>query len=584
VVVAGPGRSGRAGRVLSAASVLIALLIIVPIASLLLSIAAPGTETWRHLAETVLTGYIVNTAVLAVGVGAGVFVLGTGTAWVVTMCRFPGRRVFEWALLLPLAMPAYVIAYAYTDLLQFTGPVQGALRELTGWGPREYWFPPIRSLGGAVAMLVFVLYPYVYLLARAAFLEQSVCILEVSRTLGSTPWQSFRRVAIPAARPALIAGTALALMETLADYGTVAFFGVQTFTTGIVRAWTSFGDRTAAAQLSSALLCFVFVVLVLERTSRAKARFHHTSVRYRHLPSRRLAGARAAAAFIACAVPVMLGFLLPAAVLIDQARAVVDRELVARAAELAGNSFTLGGVTAMLAVALAVVMAYAARISASPLTRTANRIASMGYAIPGTVLAVGVLAPIALADRALNTAVEATFGVSSGLVLAGSLVTLIFAYLVRFLAVSIHIVEASLAKINPRTDDAARTLGQSAPKTLVRVHIPLMRASLLTAALLVFVDVVKELPATLLLRPFNFDTLAVQAYNFASDERLAEASVPSLMIVAVGILPVVLLSRTIAEARPGAGAKPVRRLTSLLRPAPRGSTVQEETNPRPDPS
>ena len=443
------------------------------------------------------------------------------------------------------------MAYTYTDLLQFTGPVQSLLREVTGWPPRSYWFPEIRSLGGAIAMLSFVLYPYVYLLSRAAFLEQSVCALEVSRTLGCSPWGSFSRVALPLARPAVAAGTALALMETLADYGTVSFFGVQTFTTGIVRAWISLGDRVAAAQLASSLLGFVLVVLLLERWSRGRARYHHTSSRYQRLPGYRLTGARAVLAFLACALPLTIGFLLPAAVLVRMAIASGDQQLGARFLHLAWNSFTLAGVTAVLAVLLAMVMAYGQRLTPNRWSALANRIAGMGYAVPGTVIAVGVLIPFARFDNALDAWLRASFGISSGLLLTGSIAALVFAYLVRFLAVSLNTVEASLGKIRPSMDDAARNLGQGPGGTLVRVHAPLMWGSLMTAALVVFVDVMKELPATLVMRPFNFDTLAVQAYNLASDERLTEAATASLAIVAVGILPVILLSRAIALSRPG---------------------------------
>jgi iron(III) transport system permease protein len=429
--------------------------------------------------------------------------------------------------------------------------VQSLLREVAGWAPRSYWFPEIRSLGGAIAMLILVLYPYVYLLSRAAFLEQSVCALEVSRTLGCSPWGSFFRVALPLARPAIAAGTALALMETLADYGTVSFFGVQTFTTGIVRAWISFGDRVAAAQLASILLGFVLLVLVLERWNRGRARYHHTSSRYQRLPGYRLSGFKAGLAVTACLLPLTLGFLLPALILLKMSLEAGDVQFGARFFQLALNSFTLASISAMLAVVLAVVMAYGQRLNPNRWGALANRMASMGYAVPGTVIAVGVLIPFARLDNALDAWLRASFGISSGLILTGSIAALVFAYLVRFLAVSLNTVEASLAKVRPTMDDAARSLGVGPGGTLFQVHAPLMWGSLLTAALVVFVDVMKELPATLVMRPFNFDTLAVQAYNLASDERLTEASTASLAIVAVGILPLILLSRAIARSRPG---------------------------------
>ena len=546
-----PGRIRRPRGALAWLSVAVAGLFLVPVASVLFSLTQSGGGTWSHLAATVLPSYLFNTAVLVAGVGIGVPVIGAGTAWLVTMCRFPGRPIFEWALILPLAVPAYVMAYAYTDFLQPAGPVQSLLRELTGLAYHDYWFPEVRSLGGAVAMLVLVLYPYAYLLSRAAFLDQSVCALDVSRTLGCGPWASFFRVALPLARPAIIAGTALALMETLADFGTVSFFGVPNFTTGIVRAWLAFGDRTTAGQLSSILLIFVFLVLLLETRSRGKARFHHATNRYQKLPGHRLTGTAAAAAFLACLLPLLLGFLLPAAVLLAMAIAAGDQQFGARYLELVSNSVTLAAVTALLAVGLATLMAYGRRLQGSAAVQAANRLAAMGYAIPGTIIAVGVLVPFAAFDNALDAWLRARFDLSSGLLLTGSIAALVFAYLVRFLAVSLNTVEAGLGKIRPSMDDAARALGARPLAMLARVHAPMMWPTLLTAGLMVFVDVMKELPATLVMRPFDFDTLAVQAHNFAADERLTEAATPALTIVAVGIPPVILLSRAIARGRPG---------------------------------
>ena len=544
-------RRGRGRGPLAWTALAIAGLLAIPVLSVLVNVFAPGPSAWRHLADTVLGSYVANTLWLVLGVGFGVILGGVGTAWLVTMCRFPGRQVFEWALILPLAVPAYVMAYTYTDLLQFTGPVQTLLRDATGWGARDYWFPEIRSLGGAIVMLTMVLYPYVYLLTRGAFLEQSACALEVSRTLGCGPWGSFFRVALPLARPAIVGGTSLALMETVADFGTVSFFGVQTFTTGIVRTWFSLGDRVAAAQLSAALLCVVLAVLLAERWSRGPARYYHTSGRYRHLPRHPLSGWHAGLAFAFCLFPVVLGFLLPGAILLDMSIETGDAQFGPRFLRLAFNSFTLAAVTAVLAVMVAVIMAYGVRLDPGRMTVAANRVAAMGYAVPGTVIAVGVLIPFAIFDNALDDWMRARFGLSTGLLLTGTIAALVFAYLVRFLAISLNTVEASLGKIKPSMDDAARSLGAGAGGALLRVHAPIMWGSLLTAGLLVFVDVMKELPATLIMRPFNFDTLAVQAYNLASDERLTEASTASLAIVAVGVLPLILLSRTIARTRPG---------------------------------
>ena len=546
------GRS-RSSGLLTWLAVLIAGLFSIPLISLVWNLFQDSNGTWEHLAATVLPDYLWNTMVLAWGVGLGVPIIGTGTAWLVTMHRFPLRRLFEWALILPLAVPAYVMAYTYTDFLQVSGPLQSWLRGVTGWSFGDYWFPEIRSLGGAILMLTLVLYPYVYMLARAAFLEQSVCALEVSRTLGCGPWRAFARVALPLARPAIAAGTALALMETLADFGTVSFFGVPTFTTGIVRTWVSFGDRVAAAQLATGLLTFVLLVLLLERWSRGAARYHHTTNRYQNLPRARLRGLKAAAAVTACALPLTLGFLLPGAILLQMALEAGDGQLGGRYLQLVWNSFTLASVTAAVAVLLASLMAYGARLRPGHTIHLANRFAAMGYAVPGTVVAVGVLIPFAAFDNALDGWLRESFGVSSGLLLTGSIAALVFTYLVRFLAVSLNTVEASLGKIKPTMDDAAKSLGRRPAEILLAVHAPLMWSSLLTAGLVVFVDVMKELPATLVMRPFNFDTLAVQAYNLAADERLTEAATPSLTIVAVGIPPLLLLSRAIARSRPGSG-------------------------------
>ncbi len=550
--------SPRSWGALTWMSAVLAVLFFIPILGVLLSLTQPSGETWNHLASTVLPRYLVNTAVLVLGVGLGVPIIGAGTAWLVTMCRFPGRRVFQWALILPLAMPAYVIAYAYTDFLQPAGPLQSLLRELTGLSYREYWFPEVRSLGGAVAMLILVLYPYAYMLSRTAFLDQSICALDVSRTLGCGPWTSFLRVALPLARPAIVAGTALALMETLADYGTVSFFGVPNFTTGIVRAWIAFGDRTTAAQLASVLLIFVFLVLFFEAQSRRRARFHQATNRYQKLQRHRLRGLAAAAAFIACLLPLFLGFLLPTGVLFSMALEAGDQQFGKRYFDLVGNSVTLAAVTAVLAVVLATLMAYARRLQGGWLVSTTNRMAAMGYAIPGTIIAVGVLIPFAAFDNALDAWLRANWGISSGLLLTGSITALVFAYLVRFLAVSLNTIDSGLSKIRLSMDDAARTLGARPLAALLKVHAPIMWPSLLTAALIVFVDVMKELPATLVMRPFNFDTLAVQAHNFAADERLTEAATPALTIVAVGIPPVILLSRAIARGRPGQGSRTVK--------------------------
>lgn len=531
-------------------ALLVATLIAMPVLSVFSNVLAGGTsEIWSHLASTVLPEFIRNTIVLCIVVGLGVASIGIVCAWFTTMFEFPGRRFFEWALILPLAMPAYVMAYAYTDFLQFVGPVQTALREWFGWRAGDYWFPSIRSIGGAAVMFFFVLYPYVYLLARTAFLERASGMLEAGRSLGLGPWRCFFQVSLPLARPAIVAGTALALMETLADYGTVSYFGVQTFTTGIYRAWFSFGDRAAAAQLAALLLGFVILVLVLEHASRGRARFNNTS-RQSGMPMRnRLHGTAGWVVALLCFLPLLFGFLLPGGLLLEMALSEGDAQFGPRFLALARNSFVLASVTALIAVGLAVLLAYSARLSRSDMPRAANRIVALGYAVPGSVIAVGVLIPVTRVDNFISETWLELFGVNPGLLLTGGIAALVYAYLARFLSVALQTVDASLGKITPNMDDASRILGYGRLATLWRVHVPMLRGSLLTAGLLVFVDVMKELPATLVMRPFNFDTLATQAHTLAADERLAEASTAALTIVAVGLVPMFVLSRQIVNSR-----------------------------------
>jgi len=539
---------------LAIAAMAFAAVVMAPVLIVFANVFLPSHGAWAHLASTTLPDQVTNTLLLMLGVGIGCVVGGVAAAWLVTMCRFPGSRVLEWALLLPMAMPAYIMAYAYTDLLQFAGPVQSALRELTGWQRGDYWFPDIHSLGGAIAILTLALYPYVYLLARAAFLEQSVCAIEVARTLGHGPWATFFRVALPLARPAIAAGAALALMEAAADFGTVQYFAVDTFTTGIYRTWFGLGNKVAAAQLAAALMGFVLLVLVLERLSRGQARYHHTSRRWQRIVPAQLTGGRALAALIVCGVPLLFGFLLPSAALIGLSIEGGDPLFGRRFLTYAANSFILAGLGAAATVLAALVLAYAVRLHPTPAIRIAARIAGLGYAIPGSVIAVGMLIPLATFDNVVDSWMRASFGISTGLLLSGTLVAILVAYMARFLALGLNAAESGLSRITPSMDEAARTLGASPSSTLARVHAPILRGSVLTGAILVFVDVLKELPATLIIRPFNFDTLAIRVYHLASDERLAQASTGALTIVAAGLLPVIFLSLMIARSRPGGHA------------------------------
>jgi iron(III) transport system permease protein len=535
---------------------LIGMLIALPVLSVFANLGAGETvEIWTHLAGTVLPDYVLNSLLLSLGVGVGVAAVGVSTAWLTSMTRFPGRKFFEWALLLPLAMPAYVLAYVYTDVLQFVGPVQTFLRESFGWKRGDYWFPEIRSLGGAVWMFVCVLYPYVYLLARTAFLERGSGTYEAGRSLGLSSGMSFLRVSLPLARPAVVAGVALALMETLADYGTVAYFALPTFTTGIYRAWFSLGDRIAAAQLAAALLTFVLCLLALEGISRGRARFHETS--RRKTERRSLQGRAAWLASLVCLLPLTAGFLLPAGLLLRMALAEGDSEFGVRYGMLVQNSLLVAGLTAVLAVGLSVALAYGQRLASerqretlsARLAQGINRLVALGYAVPGSVIAVGVLIPVTRLDHGLAEFWQQSFGVNPGLLLTGGIAALVYAYLARFLSIALQTVESGLARVTPSMDTAAKSLGCGVLETLQRVHLPMIHRNLFSAGLLVFVDVMKELPATLVMRPFNFDTLATQVYTLAADERLTEASTAALAIVAVGLLPVFLLARQVSQGR-----------------------------------
>ena len=543
------------------ATLVIALAIASPIAVVASNVFLSSGGVWAHLWATVLTGYITGTLLLVVGVAIGTALTGVTLAWLIVMCRFPGRGWLEWAVLLPLAVPAYVLAYALTDLFQYAGPVQVALRAWTGWSRQDYWFPAVRSPAGAVLVLTMVLYPYVYLLARAAFLEQSTCILDISRTLGRGAWSTFARIAMPLARPAVVSGIALVAMETMADFGTVQYFAVDTLTTGINRVWFALGSPVAAAQIASLLMLLVFAAIALEKLARGRRPFHRATTVYRPLPRYQLKGLAAAAAMIITTLPLLLGFVIPvvamARLLLLHSGSWPGLETFPR---LAFNSLALAVVAALITVVLALCLCYGRRLAPSLALNVASTTAQLGYAIPGAVIAIGVLIPANAIDRLIDNFSRASFGVSTGLLLTGTAVALVFAYVVRFLALATHPLEAGLARIPLSLHHAARVLAPSPAQALLRVHLPVMLPSQLTAVLLVFVEILKELPATLIVRPFNLDTLAVRVYQLAADERLAEAAIPALSLVAVGLVPVWLLSRTIAGARPG--TTQARRLAS----------------------
>lgn len=520
-------------------------LVALPVLSVAISGFTDASAVWSHLIATTLPDILWNTLGMMLGVGIGTSLIGVGTAWLVTMCRFPGSRALEILLLLPMAMPAFIIGYAYADFLTFAGPLQSLIRNLTGLTRGHYWFPNIYSLGGVISMLTFVLYPYVYLMTRAAFLEQSAGVLEAARTLGAGPWKAFFRIAVPLARPAIGAGVALALMEAIADFGTVQYFGLSTFTTAIYRTWFGMGETAVAAQLATTLLVFAIGLITLERLSRGARGFQHTTRRVTPPSPHQLRGWRAAMAMAICGLPVLVGFVLPVGIFVAMAIEVGDPLALSRLAGYAGNSLTLAGLAAASVVAVALLLTYATRLDPGRISRLAARIASSGYAVPGSVVAIGILVPLGLFDNAVDGFMRAHFGVSTGLLLSGSAVALVYAYVVRFLAVGMGPIESGFGKLSKGLDGTARTLGASPWRVVTQVHAPMLRGSVLTAALLVFVDVFKELPATLIVRPFNFDTLAVRIYGLAADERLAQASTGALMIVAVGLVPVLVLSWSI---------------------------------------
>ncbi len=527
----------------SLAAVAIAALIALPILAVLSQVLVPSGGAWQHLARTVLPLYLSNSLLLVTLTVALALAIGVGAGWLVAGFDFAGRGVLQWALMLPMTVPGYVIAYVYYDWLAYAGPVQSTLRQMFGWGRGDYWFPQIASLPGAAVLLGFVLYPYIYLLARAAFATQSLHLIEAARALGHTPRAAFFRVALPMARPGIVAGGAFVAMETLADYGTVSHLGVQTLTTGIFRTWFARGEPVAAAQLAALLIGMVGLALVLERLLRGSRRYVGDPVERSAAARQRLTGWRAAVVIGLCTVPIGVGFLWPVLDLGRRALFYGDAMWGPRFLAFAANSVMLAGLAVLVLLVLGLVLAYARRMDGGPMVRVALGLAGIGYAMPGAVIAVGVLLPLGWADRSLDGWMRASFGVSTGLLLTGSYVGLIFAYAVRFLTISLNTLDASLQRIPPSLDDAARGLGWGPGRALAGVHFPLLRGGLLSAAIFIFADVMKELPATLIVRPFNLDTLAIRAHRLASDGRLDEASTSALALVALGIIPVILLSR-----------------------------------------
>lgn len=529
-------------------SLVITILISLPVFSVLYLAFFPEENIWPHLIDTVLPGYLKNTAILMLGVGTLTFLIGTGSAWLITLYDFPGKRILSWALLLPFAVPAYVIAYVYTDILEYAGPVQGGLRALFGWeSSQDYWFPEIRSMGGAILMMSLVLYPYVYMLARAAFLEQSVSLFRISRSLGASRLGYFYRVALPIARPAIAVGLALVLMETLNDFGTVDFFAVRTLTAGLYDTWLNMSNLGGAAQIASLMMLVVILLISLERYSRRQQKQFHSRTPGDPVPVHVLSGWKAYGASLLAFIPVLLGFLVPFTLLSVYAVNYFEESWTSNFIRYATNSFLLASGAALVTLVLGVILAYSKRMNNNPATQLLIRLSSLGYAVPGAVLAVGIIVPFAAFDNFLDGQMREHFQVSTGLILSGTAFAILFSYCVRFLAVASGAVESSLDKVTYNMDMASRSLGKSYFQTLIEVHLPIIKRGAFTAMLVVFVDCMKELPATLILRPFNFETLATQVYQFASDELLEQSALSALIIVLVGIIPVILLDRSITK-------------------------------------
>ena len=523
-------------------SLLISALIAVPMVFIIISLFSGADPAWTHLKETILPSYIGNTVLLMAQVALYSTIIGVSTAWLTAATQFPGRKFFSWALMLPLAAPAYIVAYVYTDLLDFSGPVQTAFRAVTGYEAGDYMFPQIRSLTGAALMLSLVLYPYVYMLARASFVQRSATLFDAARTLGARPLKAFFKIALPAARPAIAAGLALVLMETLADFGVVEYFGVPTFSTGIFRTWFAMGEKMAAMKLAAVMFIIVAFLVVLEKWSR-KGTTQSAHARDAAMNRARLKGMQAVGAVLICALPVLLGCVIPLAVLGNLAITVGDPKLGYDFSDFTINSVSVAGMAVGVALVAALMLTYAQRIAPTKTTAGAIQISTLGYALPGAMLAIGLLAPLSQLDRWLAEFFETTFDWRSGLLLTGTVTTLVYAYVVRFLTVAYNTTSSGLEQIPPIYDQAARSLGAKPFRLVKEIHFPLMQRSVVAAGILIFVDTMRELPATLLLRPFNFETLATRVYRLAGDERLAEASTAAIAIVLIGLIPVLTLNK-----------------------------------------
>ncbi|MCU8001918.1 ABC transporter permease [Shewanella oncorhynchi] len=530
----------------SLAGYAVAALLVLPLFALIFQAFQPDEAVFGHLMATVLPTYIINSLLLIFWVSLGALLLALPCAWLMARCEFVGRRYLQWALLLPLAMPAYIVAYVYTDLLDYAGPVQRGLRSIFGWdSPQDYFFPDIRTLGGAACMLSLVLFPYIYLLARTAFMEQSLSLAHASRIMGCSPWQSFWRLSLPMARPALAVGVALVAMETAADFATVNYFAVPTLTTAVYDTWLGYGNLTAAAKLSAIILLVVFSLIGFERFARRKQQLFQKQSRIQVTDLYRLSMTQTLVALSFCGMLLLLAFLLPFGILLSYAIGYFEQSWDKSFWQLSLNSFSLALITSLLCCLIALLLMFVRRISPRQSDALPSRLASTGYALPGTVLAIGVLVPLTMLDFAINDLADLVGIAGPGLILTGSVMALIFAFCVRFVAIAIGSVESSYKRISPSLDMVSLTMGQTPRQLLRRVHLPLLAKGLFAGALLVFIESMKELPAALLLRPIGFENLATYVFQFASDEKLEHGALAAIVIVLVGLVPLIYLNRSL---------------------------------------
>ncbi|MCZ4295241.1 ABC transporter permease [Vibrio sinaloensis] len=526
----------------------LALLLVLPILAIFTTAVGETNELFSHLMSTVMPTYAYNTVVLVIGTMLLSLLLGIPSAWIMAMCRLPSERILQWALVLPLAMPGYIVGYIFTDWFDFAGPVQIFLRDLTGWGPGEYWFPDIRTLTGATIVLSLVLYPYVYLLCRAAFMEQNVSLLQSARLLKCSPWESFRRISLPLARPSMAVGLSLVAMETVGDFGTVSYFAVNTLTTAVYDTWLGYSSLTAAAKISAIMLVVVILLLSAERYSRRKQKLFQSQFSSREDFRYELVGWKKWLALTWCWGLVCVAFILPLGQLLIYAYKYFAQSWTAEFREYALNSLYVSLAAAFIGVMVALIVNFSQRVNPSRQSLAFMRLSSMGYAVPGTVLAIGVMVPVLSMDHLVNDVAKYMEWGRPGLIFSGSMFAIVFAMVVRFSAVAIGSIESSLSKVSPSLDMASRTMGCNSNEMLRRVHLPLVRRGALIAALLVFIESMKELNAALLLRPFNFETLATYVYNFASDEKLELAALPAVLLVLVGLVPLVIVNRSLEHS------------------------------------